>query len=298
MKREIGLALAWLLVAAAARGDTIFFVDQSRINGTIGKIALNVGGETQEVARDDIQSGVRKDKEWQILTKAGRLHVGKLASVSLVHPTGEKTFAGKTVLAFRLRKSAPKAPEGKPDEPKLPDDGRPEKKELTAEEKAELREMAKTAARLRDESIQKAKDIAGGQHNKLRDKYQAKVDTARSKLAEAKKELGKHIKDIETGGPEFKGSGLGIGFSRNQTIVKSGAAAVALEDYNRAKARCDALAAKIKALKAAIRRQRQFRVKRIEAYHAAILRHLRKGKPLPEDTMQTIFDKAVGTDDD
>lgn len=299
------IAAATLLaftVSLGVRADTLFFRDDSKIEGEIAKLTLDVRGQSQEIARDDVKMGVRKDGQWQILTKSGQLHVGTLQSVTMVSLTGDQTFSGAKVTRIHLEKSKPEPPSPGADKavPGLPDT-KPEKKELTEEEKAELRRLARACTKLRDKYIQKAEDIASAQHEKLRDKYIAKVEVLRGRLEKKKGLLAKHIDDIETTGPEITGSNLGVGFSKSTTITKSPAAAIALDEYNAAKAKYDRVVAKVKAIKAEITRRGRLRVARIKAYHDAILEHLRAGQVVPEDVMADIYDKALGVktgDDD
>ncbi|MFO7900696.1 MAG: hypothetical protein R6V58_16750 [Planctomycetota bacterium] len=295
------VALLAGMFSLGARADTLFLRDDSKIEGEIGKLTLDVRGKPQEVARDEIKMGVRKDGQWQILTKKGQLHVGTLQSVTVVSLTGDKTFSGARIAAIHIEKPKPEPPSPGADAGVLGlPDKEPEKKELTEDEKAELRRLARACTKLRDKYIQKAKDIASAQHEKLRDKYVAKVEVLRGRLEKKKDLLAKHIDEIETTGPEITGSNLGVGFSKSTTITKSPAAAIALDEYKTAKTKYDRVVGKVKAIKAVIVQQARFRIKRINAYHDAILKHLRAGQVVPEDVMTDIFDKALGveTDDD
>ena len=290
--------------AAPARADRLIYKDGGELKALLVQIILDVRGKSTTIPRDQIRAVSFKKDEWQVLMKSGQLLVGKPESVTVSSAVGEKRVAGSELAGFTLARQPahtetepaekPAEPEPKDDsKPDLGEDKEPAKTKLTAEEIARIRTLAKTAVKLRDEALQAVRDGSAELHTKLREKYLADIQTAKAKLDEAKKDLGKHLGDIEQGRPKFSSSGLGVGVTRTQTVTKTPAAAAALDSYNKAQARYDALVAKVKAAAKALADRRDLQLRRVEAWHQAVLDHLRKGHPIPEDKLKQIYELAV-----
>jgi len=298
-------AVCVLFLCSAVKADTVHLSTGGKVVGTIARLELKLGPLTKVFSREQIGSIKNEDGKCKVVGKTDKTaYVGDVGSVSMRTVAGVLTFTGKSVKSVEFNEATKLKPNDKPqvdeksdpvDDPLLrPDDKKPDKPQLTDEQRKELKRLVKVSAELRDEYLKKAKELEAAGYEAVRDKYAGRWDTVCQLVEEKRERYAKYAGKIDTTGrPSVTTGGLGVNMGRTTTVTTSGAAAVAVQELNAAEAKKKSLAATIKAAKSAVKDRARLRREAVRRYSDAIYRALITGKEIPEDTIKEVYEKAL-----